>query len=79
MLSKAGKVKYSLDSGPDGMSITSDGVLRWNVPAGFNESAVGVIVSIEDGSGQSLFHAFEIRLPAQPTAPDPAGAPKTNI
>ncbi|MES2459906.1 MAG: putative Ig domain-containing protein [Armatimonadota bacterium] len=60
VLSKAGKVKYTLDSGPKGMTLSPTGVLRWNVPANFDEENTSVIVTIEDGSKQSLFHTFSL-------------------
>lgn len=61
VLSKSGSVKFTLDSGPTGMTISPDGVLRWKVPAKPEEDAPGVIVTIEDGSGQSIIHAFAIQ------------------
>jgi hypothetical protein len=71
VLSKAGKVKFTLDSGPEKMTISSQGVLRWDVPQDFDEAKTSVIVSIEDGSKQSIFQSFAIYLNDGAMTPDP--------
>ena len=62
VLSKVGNLKFTLDSGPEGMTISPEGMLRWDVPKDFDETKPGVIVSIEDGSTQSILHSFAIYL-----------------
>ncbi len=59
--SKAGGVKFSLDSGPEAMSIADDGMVTWAVPT-HAPGQHAVIISIEDASGQTRFHAFTIRI-----------------
>jgi hypothetical protein len=76
VLSKAGKVKFELESGPTGMTITPDGVLTWAVPRSGADAENGVIVSIADGSGQSVFHTFTV-LVAQPPEPRGGRTPAT--
>ena len=56
--SKAGGVKFSLQSGPTGLTISSDGAVAWNAPAKPAEETV--IVSLKDGSGQEALHTFRI-------------------
>lgn len=60
--SKQGKVRFKLFSGPDGMTISSRGVLEWKVPPDFLDSRVNVIVNISDATGYELFHEFEIAV-----------------
>jgi hypothetical protein len=56
--SKAGGVKFSLQSGPTGLTISSDGAVAWNAPAKPAEETV--IVSLKDRSGQEALHTFRI-------------------
>lgn len=62
--SRRGDVKYELEGGPDGMAISSEGILTWKPPADFAEREVGVIIQIRDASEQEIFHAYTIRIPA---------------
>jgi S1-C subfamily serine protease len=76
---KKGGVKYKLESGPEGMKVAADGQLTWNVPAGFAEPEVDVLLTISDASGQEIFHAFKIAIkdpgdPALATSPLPPKA-----
>jgi hypothetical protein len=57
--SKAGGVKFKLDGGPDGMELTAEGLLTWDVPAGLAET-VSVSVVVTDAAGRSVTHAFEL-------------------
>ncbi len=59
---KKGGVKYKLESGPEGMKVAADGRLTWNVPAGFAEPEVDVLLTISDASGQEIFHTFNIAI-----------------
>jgi hypothetical protein len=58
--SKKGGVKCKLDAGPEGMKVTPDGKLTWNVPATFAGNEVDVILTVSDASGQEVFHTFRI-------------------
>jgi hypothetical protein len=59
--SKRGGVRFKLDSGPDGMTLSPKGLLKWSIPStAGNEAAV--IINIRDGSGQEIFHTFNIAL-----------------
>jgi hypothetical protein len=62
--SKQGGVKFALDSGPEGMTVSAKGELVWDVPADQEPGQTGVIVTIEDKSGQSIFHTFNIEVEA---------------
>ena len=62
-LSSRGDPKFALDSGPDGMSVTPVGELKWSVPADYaGENPLSVIISAADGSGQETFHTFALRI-----------------
>jgi hypothetical protein len=58
-LSKKGGVKYRLESGPPGLTVSAAGVVRWDMPADFKEEEV--IVHVSDASGQERFHTFKLR------------------
>lgn len=80
-LSKRGGVSFSLSSGPPGMSITPEGIVRWNVPADFKGTRAEAIVSAKDASGQAIFHTFTIQIhdpgpvvPQTPVGPPPKRA-----
>jgi len=56
--SKAGGVKFALQSGPSGLTISTDGTVSWNAPPKPAEETV--IVSLKDASGQESLHTFRI-------------------
>jgi hypothetical protein len=60
--SRRGGVHCTLDSGPDGMTLSDDGKLKWSVPAGEPAGRQGVIITIKDASGQEILHAFNIAI-----------------
>jgi hypothetical protein len=60
--SRAGEIKFTLDSGPEGMSLSKDGLLSWDVPVGVERGQRGVIITVEDASGRLLLHTFTIRI-----------------
>jgi hypothetical protein len=67
--SKKGGIRFSLDSGPAGMTISRDGVLSWQVPANAEPGPIGVIVTIEDASGQNVFHTFNVQVTENSSRP----------
>jgi hypothetical protein len=69
--SKKGGVKYTLASGPEGMKVTSTGLLSWQVPADLAGSKVNVILSISDKTGQEIFHTFDLAIAEGGAAPGP--------
>jgi hypothetical protein len=77
--SKKGGVKFSLDSGPEGMKLAKDGVLTWQVPGDIEPGPAGVIVTVEDGAGQSVFHTFNVQVGAAPGRPGVGGAKKIEL
>jgi len=60
--SRRGRVQMSLDSGPPGMTLSTTGQLSWNVPADYLGKNEVIIVSIQDASGQKLFHSFTLTM-----------------
>ncbi|HEV3261470.1 MAG TPA: serine/threonine-protein kinase [Gemmataceae bacterium] len=60
--SKAGGVVYQLESGPEGMSLSPNGELRWKVPAGQEGTTAKVVVTVGDASGKEVIHAFQIAV-----------------
>lgn len=59
--SKAGDVTYNLESAPNGMRISSKGLITWRVPSNAEEM-IPVIILARDGSGQEVFHSFTIKV-----------------
>jgi len=54
-------VEFTLDSGPEGMTISATGTIEWNVPRDLTAGeTTGVITIVRDSSGQSLQHAYEL-------------------
>ena len=60
--SKKGGVTYKVESGPKGLAISRDGLVRWEVAADFAENTVDVIVSVGDSAGQEVFHTFQLAV-----------------
>ena len=60
--SRRGGVHCTLDSGPEGMTLSDDGKLQWNMPAGEPLGRQGVIITIKDASGQEILHSFNIAI-----------------
>jgi hypothetical protein len=60
--SRKGGLKYKLDSGPTGMTVSDSGKVLWQVPRGDVEPEITVIVSIRDLGGQECFHSFTIKV-----------------
>jgi len=60
--SKRGDVKYKLEGGPEGMKISPTGRLDWNVPSQQPPGPINVIVSINDASGQEVYHSFSLTV-----------------
>jgi hypothetical protein len=55
-------IRFELASGPEGMSISNDGVLQWSVPADWAAEQQEVEVKLSSG-GDSLEHPFAITFP----------------
>ncbi|AMV22811.1 hypothetical protein VT84_00265 [Gemmata sp. SH-PL17] len=64
--SKKGGVKIKLDAGPEGMKVSADGTVTWNVPANFADGSAPVILTVSDASGQETFHTFALPVRSRP-------------
>jgi hypothetical protein len=60
--SKKGGLKYKVESGPKGMTISDAGRITWSVPPDPEEKESSVIVSIRDATGQEVFHTFTVSI-----------------
>ncbi|MBV9123446.1 MAG: hypothetical protein JO112_08825, partial [Planctomycetes bacterium] len=76
--SKKGPVQYRLESGPAGMAVSSTGRVVWGVPAGFAETKVTVILTLQDTGGQKITHTFQLTRPNTPPAQNPLLASPPN-
>jgi len=60
--SKKGGVTYKLESGPEGMRVTKEGIVYWKVRPDHPAGDTSVIVTIADQSGQEIFHTFRVAV-----------------
>lgn len=78
VLSKRGGVKYAVDLGPDGMTVSPAGEVLWRVPLDADEQQHQVVLSVRDAGGQERLQTFTLQLVAaatdSPSAVDPAPA-----
>jgi WD40 repeat protein len=60
--SRTGALRYAVALGPDGLSVSPEGELRWNVPAESKGRDETVVVSVADGAGAERFHLIRIAV-----------------
>lgn len=60
--SRRGSVKYALDSGPEGMTVSPAGLVRWLAPSLLKDQSVAVIVRVSDDSKQETFQSFTLSI-----------------
>jgi hypothetical protein len=60
--SSSADVRYSLDSGPPGATISPAGVLTWDVPETGESERHVVIVSLTAGADRRCFHTFSVEV-----------------
>ena len=58
--SRAGGLRFALDAGPEGMTVSGSGMVRWQVPTGLEGKPQRVLVSVRDAAGTNIFHTFEL-------------------
>ena len=66
--SKRGNPACTLATGPQGMTISREGLLTWHVPPKNPPADPRIIISIHDASGQEIFHTFTLHLQSPPTS-----------
>ena len=60
--SKAGGLKYTLETPPAGMAVTADGVVTWEVPASFAQPDVEATLLVRDGAGHEVRQPLHLRV-----------------
>ena len=60
--SKLGGLTYKLESGPEGMTVSKTGVVRWEPPQEMAGKSVQVIITIKDRGGRETFHSFDLMV-----------------
>ena len=75
--SKLGGLSYTLESGPEGMMISDEGVVQWNVPVNMAGKSVPVIITVKDRDGRETFHSFDLKV-SKRTIIRPAQAESNN-
>lgn len=63
--SKRGGLKFRIDAGPDGMTVSAAGTVTWQVPADHAVGPVEAIMTISDSAGQEIFHTFRVQVTAK--------------
>lgn len=77
-LSKAGGVKYKLDSGPPGMTVSPDGQVDWKPDSRPVGGVANVVIEAENSAGTKFIHGFEIAIERNPQG-ELAGGPDENV
>jgi len=62
------KLTYSLKTAPDGMTIDSSGLIRWDVPSDF-KGKVTATVSVLDNKGGEASMTFDVKITADKIKP----------
>lgn len=57
---KSGTVTFSLQTGPNGLSVSKNGIVKWTPPAGATSETV--IVEVKNSAEQSSLHTFRIQV-----------------
>jgi hypothetical protein len=60
--SKAGGLRYKVESGPEGMTVSSAGIVRWRAPDRPDPQPIRVILTIRSASGKEVQHAFDLTV-----------------
>jgi hypothetical protein len=60
--SRRGNVSFHLDSGPEGMKVSSTGIVTWHCPAQVTDETVSAIISIKDDSGQQIYQSLTLNI-----------------
>jgi hypothetical protein len=60
--SRKGGITYSLTNGPDGLTVTSDGKVKWLVPQSLKGQEVETVVTVTDATGQERFRKITIKI-----------------
>ncbi len=55
-------VRCKLEDGPKGMTVSEDGLVRWEVGESFREAEAAVIISVRDAGNQECFHSFNLAV-----------------
>ena len=67
--SKSGGVHYDLLTAPDGMTISNEGIIRWN-PNKESPERNTVLATVNNKSGKQVFHSFVLHVDGTSGAPE---------
>jgi hypothetical protein len=68
----SGKPRFALLAGPEKMTVSPDGQVKWAVPSDWPEAQTAVLLSITDGRGRETFYRFWLLHPGTAPARPPA-------
>ncbi len=60
--SKSPGVTFKLEKGPDGMTVSNEGQVRWKIPPAQAGKTTPVIVSVKNAAGKEMFHSFDLAV-----------------
>ncbi|MCA9020995.1 MAG: hypothetical protein KDA74_12690, partial [Planctomycetaceae bacterium] len=69
-------LKYQIDSGPEGMTVSDAGVVTWAVPNDFKNDQASVIVSVTNPAGKSMYHSYLLSINGKMSAGSAAPKPQ---
>jgi hypothetical protein len=55
-------IKFKLETGPEGMTVSKSGEVKWKVPVDVTADTFVAAVSIRDRAGNEILHAFELAV-----------------
>jgi hypothetical protein len=60
--SRAAGLRCTLESGPEGLTVSPDGVVRWRAPERPDRRPNRVIITVRSSSGKEVQHAFDLTV-----------------
>jgi hypothetical protein len=68
--SKKGGLRFNLDAGPQGMTISPQGEITWSAPPDHPLGDENIILTVRDSAGQEVFHTFRLSVRDATQRPD---------
>jgi hypothetical protein len=78
------KVKYTMTIGPEGMTVSPEGLVKWQVPHDFAGKQTEVVLTISNEAGKEVLQTCKLEIEGENTAPETASteavtSPDTDI
>ncbi len=73
VVSKDEHLQYGVELGPDAMTLSPTGELRWKVPVEARQQEEQVVLSVRDGTGQERLQSFTLKVQEPSILHEPTG------